>query len=141
MNNNLPTLAAYQPRNEVNLVKCRLYPEKYPRIGETDHDAAVSRMVPLVWAAILYKGQDASEQRIAYIAECLVDEIMADDKLGLRSLSWEEIGITIRNAVLGVSGEMYGVSVATLYAALAAYAKNEGHQAELKAGDIRRSQK
>jgi len=87
----------------------------------------------MVYAAFLYRGQDATTTTIRFIANALVAEIKADTKFGLGSLSWEEIGRTIRLAVLGGGKEMYGVSVASLYAALVDYAKTEGHDADRRA--------
>ena len=137
-NNNLPTLIDYQPN--IDLVYCRVHTEQFPRIEAEGIDKAIVKMTPLVFAAMLYKGQEATKERVAYIARSLVLEIFSDTQLGLRTLTWEEIGYTIRNAVLGVSGEMYGVSVATLYAALAAYAKGEGTEIARKAYQIKKSE-
>ena len=58
---------------------------------------------------------------------------MVDPHFGLSTLSWMEIGIIIRRAVLGGAKELYGVSVASLYSALVEYAKTEGHEASKKA--------
>ena len=67
---------------------------------------------------------------MAFIASALVDEIQADPQFGLRTLSWMEIGMVIRRAVLGGARELYGVSVASLYGALVDYARGEGHEAD-----------
>lgn len=134
-NNETPTLVAYN--HSVDLTEIRLHPETYPRIGTTERTAAISKMVPMVYAAILYSGKDITKDRILYMATALVDEIMADNRFGLRHLSWEEIGMTIRNAVLGGAREMYVISVASIYSALIDYAKGEGHQAVLLANSKR----
>lgn len=134
MNNELvqaPTLVQYNPN--VDLVEIRRHPELYPRIKTTPDEEAVNKMTTMVYAAFLYRGQDATTTTIRFIANALVAEIKADTKFGLGSLSWEEIGRTIRLAVLGGGKEMYGVSVASLYAALVDYAKTEGHDAERRA--------
>lgn len=137
MNNNeltiaqAPTLVAYNP--QVDLVDIRRSPEKFPRISATPRDEAIKKMVPLVFAAFLYRGQEASKDKITFIATTLVDEIMADPHFGLATLSWMEIGMVIRRAVLGGAKELYGVSVASLYSALVEYAKTEGHEASKKA--------
>ncbi len=126
-----PTLVQYNPK--VDLVEIRRHPELYPRIKATPDEEAVNKMTTMVYAAFLYRGQDATTTTIRFIANALVAEIKADTKFGLGSLSWEEIGRTIRLAVLGGGKEMYGVSVASLYAALVEYAKTEGHDAERRA--------
>ena len=135
-NNETPTLVAYN--TTADLTEIRLHPELYPRVEATERTAAITKMVPMVYAAILYSGRDISKDRILYMATALVDEIMADNRFGLRHLSWEEIGMTIRNAVLGGAREMYGISVATIYAALIDYARGEGHQAVLLANSRRK---
>lgn len=124
---NAPTLVNFTP--SVDLVEIRRHPERFPRIGTTRREAAVGMMAPIVWAAFLYRGQDATEDAVAFIASALVDEIMADHEFGLQALSWMEIGMAIRKAVLGAGKDLYGVSVSSLYAALVDYAKNEGHEA------------
>ena len=126
-----PTLVQYNPN--VDLVEIRRHPELYPRIKTTPDEEAVNKMTTMVYAAFLYRGQDATTTTIRFIANALVAEIKADTKFGLGSLSWEEIGRTIRLAVLGGGKEMYGISVASLYAALVDYAKTEGHDAERRA--------
>lgn len=126
-----PTLVQYNPK--VDLVEIRRHPELYPRIKTTPDEEAVNKMTTMVYAAFLYRGQDATTTTIRFIANALVAEIKADTKFGLGSLSWEEIGRTIRLAVLGGGKEMYGVSVASLYAALVEYAKTEGHDADRRA--------
>lgn len=142
MNNNeittamqAPTLVAYNPR--VDLVAIRRDPVAFPRINATPRDQAISKMFPLVYAAFLYRGQEASQETLQFIAQALVDEIMADTHYGLQTLSWMEIGMVIRKAVLGGGKELYGVSVSTLYAALVDYAKTEGHEASKRAGQSR----
>lgn len=136
MNNELtlaqaPTLVAFTP--SVDLVEIRRHPERFPRIGTTPRDIAVEKMTPIVYASFLYRGQDVNEVAMDFIASALVDEIMADHEFGLQALSWMEIGMAIRKAVLGAGKELYGVSVSSLYAALVDYAKNEGHEACKKA--------
>ena len=127
----LPTLVPYTPK--VDLVEIRRNPVDFPRINATPRADAVAKMFPIVYAAFLYRGQEASQEILTFISTALVDEIMADTHFGLQTLSWMEIGMVIRKAVLGGSKEMYGVSVATLYAALVDYAKTEGHEASKQA--------
>ena len=130
MNNELTTLAAYQA--PLDLVEVRHHPEKYPRIGTTPFEEAAAKMRRLVLAAFLYRNQETTGDTITFIAAALVKEIQADTQLGLPHLSWQEIGMVIRRAVLGTGKELFGVSVASLYGALADYAKTEGHEADKK---------
>ena len=131
MNNNLPTLAKYN--GTASLVEIRRDPERFPRIGSFSAETAAARMLSIVWAASLYRNQDLSDDKLAFISSALVAEIMNDRKYGLRQLSWEEIGVAIRAAVLGEGREMYGISVASLFTALVDYAKGDGHEADKKA--------
>lgn len=119
--------------NGVDLVAVRKDAKKYPRIAATSFDEAVAKMTLLVHAAALYRGQDLSELTIRFIANALVSEILSDTRYNLPALSWEEIGIAIRAAVLEGTQNFYGVSVASLYAALVAYVKGEGHEASVRA--------
>ncbi len=127
----LPDLVVYSPK--VNLVEIRRDPVTYPRISAGTEEEAVNKMRPLIWAAFLYRGQEATKTSLDFIAVTLVREILNDTKFGLPSLSWQEIGMVIRRSVLGAAKELYGVSVASLYAALVEYAKNEGHEAARQA--------
>ena len=120
-------LAIFQPN--VSLVEVRRDPVKYRRISADTKEVAVEKMLRIVYGAFLYRGQESTHETMRFIAEALVNEIMADRKYGLQSLSWLEIGMSIRGAVLGEGKELYGVSVASLYAALVDYARNEGHEA------------
>lgn len=130
-NSSLPTLAKYGTLDK--LVDYRRYPDQFPRIKAFNLEVAAKRMVPIVWAACLYKGQDISDEKLAFISKALVSEILADGKYGLRELCWEEIGIAIRAAVLGEGRELYGITVSSLYSALVDYANGAGHVADKKA--------
>lgn len=130
---NAPTLADYSPARNIDLVQVRRDPVKFPRIKATERGEAIARMTRIVYAAFLYRNQSTTKTIVNFTAEALVNEIMADRKYGLQNLSWLEIGMTIRAAVLGEGKEMYGVSVASLYAALVDYAKGEGHDASNRA--------
>lgn len=125
------TLAVYNRR--VDLVEVRRDAVTFPRISATPKEEAVKKMIALVYAAFLYRGQEIVPEKVRFIASALVDEILADPHFGLPTLSWMEIGMVIRRAVLGGAKELYGVSVASLYSALVEYAKTEGHEASKKA--------
>lgn len=122
-----PSLVAYSPR--VDLVAIRRDPVTFPRISSTPKEQAVARMAKIVYASFLYRNQQTTEAVVGFTAAALVDEIMNDTHFGLPALSWMEIGMVIRRAVLGGGKELYGVSVSSLYSALVDYAKTEGHEA------------
>ena len=125
------TLAVYNRR--VDLVEVRRDAVTFPRISATPKEEAVKKMIALVYAAFLYRGQEIVPEKVRFIASALVDEILADPHFGLPTISWMEIGMVIRRAVLGGAKELYGVSVASLYSALVEYAKTEAHEASKKA--------
>lgn len=127
-----PNLVAYN--KDVDLAVVRRDKETYPRISSTPQADAISRMIPIVYGAMLYRGQESDADFIRFTASTLVAEILSDTRYGLRHLSWFEIGMVIRDAVLGGSERpLYGVSVATLYGALVTYARGEGHDAQRRA--------
>ena len=134
MNNDeniLPVLVEFNAGADI--VAIRRDPVNYPRISATPREEAVTRMTRIVYAAFLYRNQATTKAVVNFTASALVDEIMSDTHFGLPSLSWMEIGMVIRRAILGGAKELYGVSVSSLYAALVDYAKNEGHEASKKA--------
>ena len=117
---------------EASLVEIRKDPERFPRIANIPRDQAVKAMTGIVYKAILFRGQEADPTTISFIASNLIDEIISERTFGLRFLTLEEAGRAIKKAVLEDS-EMYGVNVSSLFKVLLKYAKNEGHQADLKA--------
>lgn len=139
MNNNELTLSQMVPatlvgfNTKADLVAIRRDPVGFPRISATPRDQAISKMERIVYAAFLYRNQDTTSAILRFTATALVDEILADCHFGLQTLSWMEIGMVIRRAVLGGAKELYGVSVSSLYAALVNYAKTEGHEASKQA--------
>ena len=138
MNNELTigpmTVTALSEYNlSVSLVDIRRDPVKYPRISATKREDAIQKMARIVYAAFLYRNQSTTKEVVSFTATALVDEIMADTHFGLQTLSWAEIGMVIRRAVLGGGKELYGVSVSSLYSALVDYAKAEGNEACKKA--------
>lgn len=135
---NTPTAPAPLPRTTlvdytrpVDLVAVRQDPVSFPRVSSTPRDKAVQKMTKLVYAAYLYRNQEIVPEMVRFTATALVDEINADTRYGLRSISWAELGMVVRDAVL--ARDLYGISVASLYAALVDYAKTEGHEAARKA--------
>lgn len=129
----LPQATLIDYTQPVDLVAVRKDPVSFPRISATPREDAVKRMTRIVYAAYLYRNQEVVSEMVRFTATALVDEINADTQYGLRGLSWAELGMVVRRAVLGGARELYGVSVASLYSALVDYAKGEGHEASRKA--------
>lgn len=127
----LPQATLIDYTQPVDLVAVRKDPVSFPRISATPRDQAVKRMTRIVYAAYLYRNQEIVPDMVRFTATALVDEINADTRYGLRSISWAELGMVVREAVL--ARDIYGISVASLYAALVDYAKTEGHEAARKA--------
>lgn len=108
-------------------VEMRRDAARFPRIGTMDRRDAIEQMVAVVRDACVYFGAKKEATDIASTATVLVDEMRIDDHYGLKYISFAEIRRAVRNACL--FSDMYGVSVRTLYRAIADYAKGEGTQA------------
>lgn len=132
MNNKLLQSTFQQDGKIINLLDVRRNHKKYPRIKDTDFKVAVNNMTVLVYKAAVYRGQEMDADQIRFIAQNLVKEILNDTVYGLKNLSWEEITLAIRNAALGYSEEMRGVSISSLFIAILNYAKGIGHEYDRK---------
>lgn len=119
----------------LDLVEVRMHPEVYPQINKTEHTLALRRMKEVVIAAYLYRGQQAEEQMVDFIAENLLNELLdPSNGYGTQYLSWVEVGRAVKKGVLGQGkSEMFGISVASLYAVILEYVKGEGHNACVEA--------
>ena len=140
MSNELTTqaynnLVAYNPKT--SLVEVRLNPDKYPRIGKTNESQAFVLMKEIVVSAYMYRGQQADEEMVNFTtANLLADLTDPNNEYGTQHLSW--FARAIKRGVLGLSKEMYGISVSSLYAAIIDYIKKEGLEADRKARELRR---
>jgi len=101
--------------------------ERFPRLHTIPRDTSVAMMEEIVLSAAIYRGQHPNPEDVRFMAGALVDELLADTRLGLKYISFAEIRRAVRAAVLET--EMYGVNVASLYRAIVAYAKGEGQTA------------
>lgn len=123
----------------VSLVEIRLNPEMYPRLLRIAMPEVKRQLAGIIANALLYRGQDAEAEKVAFIANALYDEIMADEQgLGLQCLTLEEIRRVARRTAL--DKDTFGISVSTLYSALCAYAKGEGLEAQRQANQIYKSE-
>lgn len=113
-----------------SVIQMRLNTKQYPRIKSLPYQDAVKQLAALVGTAFMYTGRPSKEEDIAFIATNLYNEIMMDEEnIGMRNISIAEIGRCIKRSVLGQGKEMFGISVASLYAIVADYCKGEGHLA------------
>lgn len=104
---------------------------RFPRLYTIRREDAIVQMIDVVRAAAIYRGAKTETMEVAATAAALVDELMADTRLGLRYISFAEIRRAVRTAVLET--EMYGVNVSSLYRAIVAYARGEGQTAREQA--------
>lgn len=112
-------------------VEMRRDAARFPRIGTMNRKDAIDQMVAVVRDACVYFGTKKEASDIASTATVLVDEMRMDNNFGLKYISFAEIRRAVRNACL--FSEMYGVSVRSLYRAVADYARGEGTQATREA--------
>lgn len=115
---------------ETSLVEIRSNNVKYPRLKSYSQDDAVKGLTAIVLKAMMYKGQDAEQNYVLFIARTLYDELMCDHTFGVKYITLEEIDLAVRKAIL--TSDVYGISVASLYKIIVDYAKTEGHNAQKK---------
>ena len=111
---------------QASLLEMRADSTRFPRIKSMPREQAVFEMTKVVTQAFLYRGQAADVTTIQFISSALVDELLADDKYGASSISFAEIQVVVKRAILGGS-EMFGLSVASIYKVIMDYVKGEGH--------------
>lgn len=116
--------------NSISLLDMRGNPKSFPRICRMPREEAVPQMAMIVHNAFLYKGHNADPTTIQFIANSLVDELVADnEKVGTKWISMAEIARVVKKAVL-TDENFVSVSVASLYKVVVNYAKGEGSQLE-----------
>lgn len=123
----------------VSLLDMRMDSKTYPRLCRYNREEAIFQMSKIVAQAFLYKGQAADANNISFISSALVDELLQEDKVGAKYLSFEEISRIVKQAVL-TDSEMYGISVASLYKVIIAWCKGEGARIQQEARDLKRKQ-
>lgn len=124
--------------SQASLLEMRADPKKYPRVGAISREIAIAEMSRIISNAFLYRGQTADPTNIRFIASALVDELQGDqDNIGTGDISFAEVGRIIKRSIL--QDEMFGISVASLYKAIYAYIKGEGHLLQEKV-DERKTQ-
>jgi hypothetical protein len=125
------------PAEKATLVDIRTDNKRFPRLHTYRREDAIGQMNMIVMMAFQYRGQQADAQTIIQMSTSLIDILNEDEYgIGTKYLSFEEIKRVVRKAALGQSKEMYGISVSSLFQALADYCKGEGKMANQQAREI-----
>lgn len=130
-----PMPLAVAPTSDVSYVDIRRHPEVYPRINDVPAELAQRAMEQIIFRAMFYKAASSLKdddiiERISLMASELLILLKADDEcIGTKHLSFAEIARAVRTATISSQKEMYGISVSSLYNAIADYCLNEGHKA------------
>lgn len=122
---------------KATLVEIRTDNRKFPRLHTYQRDEAIRYMNMIIIMAFQYRGQNADTQTIVQMSASLIDILLEDEYgIGTRFLSFEEIKRVVRRAALGQGKEMFGISVSSIFQALADYCKGEGRMADREAKQI-----
>ena len=128
---------ALTTQTQSSLVEIRTDDKRFPRLYKYSREEAVNQMNMIVMMAFQFRGQQADAMTIFQMSSSLVDILNEDEYgIGTRFLSFEEIKRVVRKAALGQGREMYGISVSSLFQALADYCKGEGRSADIEAKEI-----
>lgn len=123
-----------------SIQEIRANAKKHPRLCQYSRTEAVARMTQVVLTAYQFRNQSTDEDSILFMANNLVDELAADmDGIGSKYITFEEINRAVKKAILGQGREMFGISFASLYAAITDYIKGEGHRIDRELRDSRRA--
>lgn len=116
---------------KVSLAEIRADSRRFPRLKSYHPEQALRMMSLVVTRAFNWRGKKAEKDDINIIATSLYTELMADNEnRRTYNLTFEEIEMAIKKAVLGQSIEMYGeMSFASLYKAVMHYVNHDGLQA------------
>ena len=130
------------PDNKATLVEIRTDNKRFPRLHSYRREDAIAQMNMIIMMAFQFRGQQADTQSVILMSASLIDILNEDEYgIGTKYLSFEEIKRVIRKAALGQGKEMYGISVSSLYSALADYCKGEGRMANQQAREIASQQR
>lgn len=125
------------PTEKATLVDIRTDNKKFPRLYTYSREDAERQMNIIILMAFQFRGQQADAQTITQMSHSLI-EILNEDEYGIgtKYLTFEEIKRIVRKAALGQGREMYGISVSSIFQALADYCKGEGKMADKEAKEI-----
>lgn len=119
------------------LVDIRTDNRRFPRLHTYRREEAIRQMNIIILMAFQFKGQQADVATITQMSNSLIDILNEDEYgIGTKFLSFEEIKRVVRKSVLGQGREMYGISVSSIFQALADYCKGEGKVADKEAKEI-----
>ena len=122
------------PAEKATLVDIRTDNKRFPRLHSYQREEAIMQMNMIIMMAFQFRGQQADAQTIIQMSSSLIDILNEDEYgIGTKYLSFEEIKRVVRKAALGQGKEMYGISVSSLFQALADYCKGEGRMADNQA--------
>jgi hypothetical protein len=128
---------ALTTQTQSSLVEIRTDDKRFPRLYKYSREEAVNQMNMIIMMAFQFRGQQADAMTIFQMSSSLIDILNEDEYgIGTRFLSFEEIKRVVRKAALGQGREMYGISVSSLFQALADYCKGEGRMADKEAKEI-----
>lgn len=131
-------LAGFNP-GQATLLEMRADSQRFPRVKSVPREQAIYEMSKIVSQAFLYKSQAVDPTNIRFISSALVNELLDDKIYGAAYLSFAEIQVVVKRAVLGGS-EMFGLSVASLYKVIMDYAKGEGHRHQMQIAERKRAE-
>lgn len=124
-------------QTQSSLVEIRTDDKRFPRLYKYSREEAINQMNMIIMMAFQFRGQQADAMTIFQMSSSLIDILKEDEYgIGTRFLSFEEIKRVVRKAALGQGREMYGISVSSLFQALADYCKGEGRMADKEAKEI-----
>ena len=130
------------PAEKATLVDIRTDSRRFPRLYTYKREDAIGQMNMIVIMAFQYRGQQADAHSIYQMSASLIDIVNEDEYgIGTKFLSFEEIKRVVKKAALGQGKEMYGISVSSLFQALADYCKGEGRMANTQAREIAAKQR
>lgn len=122
---------------QATLVDIRSDNRRFPRLHSYERHEAVRQMNIIILMAFQFRGQQADAPTITQISSSLIDILNEDEyNIGTKYLSFEEIKRAVRKTVLGQGKEMYGISVSSIFQALADYCKGEGKVADKEARQL-----
>lgn len=136
-NSGQPSMLPTATTGKATLVEIRTDNRKFPRLHTYRREDAIGQMNMIIMMAYQFRGQQADVQTVMQMSASLID-ILCDDEFGIgtHNLSFEEIKRVVRRAALGQGKEMFGISVSSIFQALADYCKGEGRMAAQEAKEI-----
>ena len=125
------------PAEKATLVDIRTDNKRFPRLYTYKREDAIAQMNMVIMMAFQFRGQQADVQTIMQMSATLI-EILNEDEYGIgtKYLTFEEIKRVVKRAALGQGKEMYGISVSSLFQALADYCRGEGRMADQQAKEV-----